>query len=156
MVSLLPLFVVIPLAGAFLIILFMRLSCRLSDVIAHLAVLGLAVLSFLAINQPTLVYKMGGWGAIRGVPIGIYLVLDGLSAFMLIIVNTIALLSLIYSLNYMERYTEKVKYYALFLLMLAGMNGVILSGDFFNIFVFLELAAIASYALVAFGQKRKH
>lgn len=153
--SLLPLFVAIPLAGAFLIVLLTRLSSKLSDVIALLAALSLAALSFLAINQPTLVCKMGGWGAIRGIPIGIYLVLDGLSSFILIIVNTVAFLVLIYSLNYMERYTDKARYYALFLLMLAGMNGVVLSGDMFNIFVFLELAAIASYALVAFGTEAK-
>ncbi|MCK4255755.1 NADH/ubiquinone/plastoquinone (complex I), partial [candidate division WOR-3 bacterium] len=53
--------------------------------------------------------------------------------------------------NYMERFTEKNRYYCLFLLMLAGMNGVILSGDMFNLFVFLEIAAISSYSLVAFG-----
>jgi multicomponent Na+:H+ antiporter subunit D len=40
------------------------------------------------------------------------------------------------------------------LLMLAGMNGVILAGDLFNLFVFLEVAAVASYALVAFGTER--
>lgn len=151
MISLLPLFVVIPLGGAFLIILLTRLSPKISDVIANIAALSLAVLSIFVLNQPTLVYEMGGWGAIRGIPIGIYLVLDGLSSFLLVIINIVALLSLIYSLSYMERYTDKTRYYALFLLMLAGMNGVVLSGDIFNIFVFLEVAAIASYALVAFG-----
>jgi multicomponent Na+:H+ antiporter subunit D len=56
-----------------------------------------------------------------------------------------------YSINYMTHYTDKGKYYTLFLLMLAGLNGVVLSGDMFNLFVFLEITAIASYALVAFG-----
>jgi multicomponent Na+:H+ antiporter subunit D len=37
------------------------------------------------------------------------------------------------------------------MLMLAGMNGIIVTGDLFNLFVFLEIASIASYALVAFG-----
>jgi multicomponent Na+:H+ antiporter subunit D len=100
MISLVPLFVAIPLGGAFVIVLLSRLSPKLSDIIAHLGALSLAVLSIFTINQPTLVYKMGGWGAIRGVPIGIYLVLDGLSSFMLIIINIIALLNLIYSVNY--------------------------------------------------------
>ena len=38
--------------------------------------------------------------------------------------------------------------------MLAGMNGVLIAGDLFNLFVFLEIAAVASYALVAFGTER--
>jgi multicomponent Na+:H+ antiporter subunit D len=54
----------------------------------------------------------------------------------------------------MERYTSKEKFYTLFLLMLAGMNGVIVAGDLFNLFVFLEIAAVASYAVVAFGTER--
>jgi len=51
----------------------------------------------------------------------------------------------------MDQYTSKRHYYSLFLLMLAGMNGVLLSGDFFNMFVFIEIASISSYALVGFG-----
>jgi len=70
---------------------------------------------------------------------------------MLITVNLVALCCCIYSISYMEKYTDKWKYYALFMLMLAGMNGVIITGDIFNMYVFLEVAAIASYALVAFG-----
>ncbi|MDP2912720.1 MAG: proton-conducting transporter membrane subunit, partial [Candidatus Omnitrophota bacterium] len=53
--------------------------------------------------------------------------------------------------SYMEKYTEKWKFYTLFLLMLAGMEGVIITGDLFNLFVFLEIASVASYALVAYG-----
>jgi multicomponent Na+:H+ antiporter subunit D len=51
----------------------------------------------------------------------------------------------------MEQYTAKPKFFSLFLLMVAGMNGVVLSGDIFNMFVFLEIASISSYALVGFG-----
>ena len=51
----------------------------------------------------------------------------------------------------MRRFTKVWLFEALFLLMTAAMNGVVLAGDLFNLFVFLEVAAIASYALVAFG-----
>jgi len=51
----------------------------------------------------------------------------------------------------MEKYTAKWKFHTLFLLMLAGMEGVIITGDIFNLFVFLEIASVASYALVAYG-----
>ena len=70
---------------------------------------------------------------------------------MLATVNTIAFCATLYSVNYMDQYTSKRHYYSLFLLMLAGMNGVLLSGDFFNMFVFIEIASISSYALVGFG-----
>jgi multicomponent Na+:H+ antiporter subunit D len=94
-----------------------------------------------------MVYKVGIWVP----PIGVSLVLDGLSSFMLLTINLIAFCIMAYSANYMEKYTEKWKFYTLFLLMLAGMEGVIITGDMFNLFVFLEIASVASYALVAYG-----
>jgi len=82
------------------------------------------------------------------------MVLDGLTAFMLVTVNLVAFCIAFYSVNYMERFTAKWKFYTLFLLMVGGMNGVVITGDMFNLFVFLEIAAVASYALVAFGTER--
>ncbi len=79
------------------------------------------------------------------------MVLDGLTAFMLVTLNLVSFLVTIYSVSYMNKYTAKYRFYTLFMLMLAGMNGVIITGDMFNLFVFLEISAIASYALVAFG-----
>ena len=89
-----------------------------------------------------------------GVPIGIYMVMDGFSVIVLCIVNLIGFLSVFYSISYISRYTSENYFYALFCLMIAGMNGVVLSGDLFNIFVFLEISAISSYALVAFGVEK--
>ncbi len=147
--NLIPLFVAIPLGSAFLISLIK--NKRFADLWVNLATLSLLCLSvyslFLVRLNGVMVYKMGGWIP----PIGISLVLDGLSILLLITVNLIALFATIYSLSYMERYTSKRKFYVLFLLMLGGMNGVIITGDMFNLFVFLEIASVASYALVAFG-----
>jgi multicomponent Na+:H+ antiporter subunit D len=53
----------------------------------------------------------------------------------------------------MEQYTFKWKYYCLLMLLLTGLNGVVITGDLFNLFVFLEISSIASYALVAYGTK---
>ena len=148
----LPLFVAIPLAAAFIISLIGKRYRSAGDVLANLASLTLLILSFLALRtlnsgSSALVYKVGGWIP----PIGICMVLDGLTSFMLITLNLISFLVTIYSINYMEKYTTKYRFYTLFMLMLAGMNGVIITGDMFNLFVFLEIASIASYALVAFG-----
>ncbi|OGX04327.1 MAG: hypothetical protein A3J12_00770 [Omnitrophica bacterium RIFCSPLOWO2_02_FULL_44_11] len=73
---------------------------------------------------------------------------------MLVVVNLVVFCIALYSINYMERFTSKWKFYTLFFLMLAGMNGVIVTGDLFNLYVFLEIASVASFALVAFGTER--
>jgi multicomponent Na+:H+ antiporter subunit D len=57
----------------------------------------------------------------------------------------------LYSINYMEHDKAKPAFYALLLVMIAGMNGLILSNDLFTMYLFLEVAAIASYGLIAFG-----
>ena len=149
--NLIPLFIAIPLGVAFILALLGKFKEVVSDLLAALCALGLAILSFVLIGQlkthGIFVYTVGKWTP----PWGINLVLDGLSLLMLIIINTVAFLVIIYSVSYMKKFTAKSRYYALFLLMLAGMNGVVLTGDFFNLFVFSEIAAISSYALVAFG-----
>jgi len=147
--NLLPIFIALPLLGAFILSLIRQK--RVGDVLANLINLSLFIISLLLLRYGNLVYKIGGWQPVNGIPIGIYWVKDGLSTLMLVIVNFVALLSTIFSINYMERFTDKNRYYCLFLLMLLGMNGVILAGDMFNLFVFLEISAIASYSLVAFG-----
>ncbi|MDP2808157.1 MAG: proton-conducting transporter membrane subunit, partial [bacterium] len=86
-------------------------------------------------------------------PVKISLAMDGFSLLLLLIISLISLFACIYSVNYMEHYGAKGSYYALFMLMVAGMNGLVLTTDLFNMYVFLEVAAVASYALVAFGQK---
>jgi multicomponent Na+:H+ antiporter subunit D len=151
--NIIPLFVIIPLAGAFLNSLLGRFSKLFSDILSNIVCILTTFFSFVILfnlnlsPNNILTYRVGGWVA----PIGIMLVVDHLSVLMLLTVNLVALCCCIYSISYMEKYTDKWKYYALFMLMLAGMNGVIITGDIFNMYVFLEIAAIASYALVAFG-----
>ncbi len=148
----LPLFVAVPLFGAFLNSLFGKISDRISDYLGNLVTTVLVILSLSLIGtKEVIVYKMGGWLP----PFGICFVLDGLSILMLVTVNVIALMATIFSIPYMEKYTDKWKYYTLFMLMLAGMNGAVLTGDIFNLFVWLEIGAISSYALVAFGTEKE-
>ena len=151
MMEMLPFFVVIPLGASFLAALLGRKIRNASDYTANLAALALLFFSLNSLGlvsaYKTIVYRLGGW--MPG--IGISLVLDGLSSFMLVTVNLISFLVTVYSISYMRRYTDKWKFHALFMLMLAGMNGMILSGDIFNLYVFLEMASISGYVLVAFG-----
>jgi len=147
----LPFFVIISLGTAFLISLFGKKIKNFPDTLANLGTLSLLALSLYSLKlvnaHHVLVYKVGGWVP----PIGICMVLDGLTSFMLVTVNLVSFLVTVYSISYMEKYTDKHRFYTLFMLMVAGMNGIIITGDLFNLFVFLEIASIASYALVAFG-----
>lgn len=152
--ALIPLFVAIPLISAFLIVILGKLIKGFHRFLAPLTLLALllmAVYEFSGLGGGSLTYAMGGWSGDAGFPVGIFLVLDGFSVLMLCIINLIGLVALFYSLSYIAKYTAEANYYALFCLIVAGMNGVVLSGDLFNLFVFLEVSVIASYALVAFG-----
>jgi len=152
--NILPLFVGISLAGAFLTSIVGKKVKWMPDLMGSVTTFILLGLSLITVRivatQGILVYSVGSWK----LPIGIALVLDGLTVFMLVTVNLMAFFIAIYSINYMERFTSKWKFYTLFLLMVAGMNGVVITGDMFNLFVFLEIASVASYALVAFGTER--
>jgi multicomponent Na+:H+ antiporter subunit D len=152
--SLIPLFVAIPLISAFLIMLLGKLVKGFHRYFAPLSLLALLFMSFFVyanLEIESIQYTVGGWGTEGGIPVGIFMVLDSFSVLMLIIVNLLGFLALFYSLSYMAKYTAEKNYYSLFCLIIAGMNGVVLSGDLFNLAVFLEVSVIASYALVAFG-----
>lgn len=154
---LIPLFVTIPLAGAFLIMIFGRFTGVLSKYFASFILLVLVILSIYSVvntGENLSVYKVGGWEPVNKIPIGIYMVMDGFTVIVLCIINIIGFLSAFYSISYIKRFTSGNYFYALFCLMVAGMNGVVLSGDLFNIFVFLEISVISSYALVAFGVEK--
>ena len=146
-----PLFTGIPLAATFITMLVTKLAKKAGDYVAFVTTGVLAVMSVLMLFEAPFIYKVGGWLP----PWGIMLVFDGLSAVLLVVINVIGFLAIIFSLKYMTTYTAKPKYFGLFLLMIAGMNGVVITGDFFNLYVFLEIASIASYALVGFGCERK-
>ncbi|MEO0083497.1 MAG: proton-conducting transporter membrane subunit [candidate division WOR-3 bacterium] len=153
--KLIPFFVAIPIGSAFIIYLigsiFKIKANRFTDVFSMMVVsanLVLTAFTLIAIKNNSMILSyMGSWRP----PIGITLVVDGLSVFMLIIINFIGLMAVLFSINYMEQYTSKYKYYALLMLLIGGMNGIVITGDLFNMFVFIEISAIASYVLVSFG-----
>jgi multicomponent Na+:H+ antiporter subunit D len=84
------------------------------------------------------------------VPVRIIFEVDGMSMFMGIVITTVALASLIYSLHFMKGRTGQARFYSLMFLLYAGMMGLALTGDMFNMFVFLEIASIAGAALAAY------
>jgi multicomponent Na+:H+ antiporter subunit D len=146
----LPIFIIIPLAAAFLISLVGRKKDfwgPLLAVAATVAVFVLSLITFFQLGTGIRVYEMGGWK----LPYGIALVLDPFGAFMLIIVALISLTSLLFSVSYIRHLGSDWKYYALFMILVSGMNGVLIAGDLFNLFVFTEIALFAAFGLVAYG-----
>ncbi|MBL7223335.1 MAG: hypothetical protein ISS72_05760, partial [Candidatus Brocadiae bacterium] len=157
----LPLLVAVPLAAAFVlpIIHKARAGEWAINLIAGLAAVFTTAMAFNLLRLPlgdgsSVSLWVGGWTGQGGRAMGIALACDGFSRLMLITVNTVALAAVLFSFRYIGRFTAPGLYFSLFFVMLAGMNGVVLAGDLFNLYVFLEVAAVASYALVAFGTER--
>ena len=146
MSRMLPAFVVVPLVAAFVLPVFGKKGKSAATLLANLVTISLLALAVACIGTSG-VYQVGNWSS----RVGIVLVLDGLSLLMLLTVGVVSTAAMLFSTRYMEQYTAKAKYLSLFMLMVAGMNGVVLAGDLFNLFVFLEIASLASYALVGFG-----
>jgi len=142
----LPLFVAVPLFAAFVLPIFGKKGKSAATFLANVVTLGLVAMAVSTLGR-TAVYQIGRWP----IPFGINLVLDGLSSLVLVAVTVVSAAAMLFSVRYMEQYTAKSKFLCLFMLMVAGMNGVVLSGDMFNLFVFIEIASLSSYALVAFG-----
>ncbi len=88
------------------------------------------------------VYTLGSWNQI----IGISLLLDRLTIFMVLLGNLLGFLVLMYAL---AEGKYEPKFYSLILIMMSGISGTFLSRDIFNLFVFLEVLSISSYVLVA-------
>ena len=149
--SLIILPVVISLAASFIISLFFREKENWARVVAicfsFLTLLSVILLGKVILSSGRVVYFVGGWR----IPLGILLMADSLSWIFLFVVNFIGFCVLLYSTSYMRKYTNEPLFYILYFLLFAGMNNVLISADFFNIYVFVEIASLSSYALVAFG-----
>jgi multicomponent Na+:H+ antiporter subunit D len=141
------LLIILPIFASFLILLsehFSRIQA-LSKIIALVAVAGTLFLILLStpfiFKGEILTYELGGWKE----PLGISLKMDGLAYLSCLIGIIIGLFALIYAWDE-ENYSAK--FYFFFLLLLGGMQGVILTNDLFNMFVFFEILSIASYILI--------
>lgn len=91
------------------------------------------------------VYRLGDWPA----PFAIVLVVDRLSALMLLLASLIAAAAVVFSLARWHR--AGAHFHAMFQFLLMGLNGAFLTGDLFNLFVFFELLLAASYGLALHG-----
>ncbi|MFN3462067.1 MAG: proton-conducting transporter membrane subunit, partial [Oceanibaculum sp.] len=90
-------------------------------------------------------YLLGDWAA----PWGVVLVIDRLSAMMLVLTGLLALPALIYASAFWHRQGQH--FHSMFQFLLMGLNGAFLTGDLFNLFVFFEVLLAASYGLLLNG-----
>ncbi|MCQ4288006.1 monovalent cation/H+ antiporter subunit D [Pseudomonas stutzeri] len=123
---------------------------RLVSLLATWLLVPLALWLLLQANTGTLfVYQLGDWLP----PFGIILLLDRLSALMLLVTAVLAGFVALYASRGDDE--KGPNFHALFQFQLAGINGAFLTGDLFNLFVFFEILLISSYALLLHGNGAK-
>jgi multicomponent Na+:H+ antiporter subunit D len=95
----------------------------------------------------TIHYWLGGWMP----PWGIEYVVDALNAYILVILLFLALLCVLYSKRNIEHEMPQkiLPYYVVYQLLITGLCGVTVTGDIFNLYVFVEIFSLAAYALIA-------
>jgi multicomponent Na+:H+ antiporter subunit D len=101
-----------------------------------------------------LTYDMGGWPP----PFGIELRIDALNALVLLLTTGSAALALLCGERSLAREIDdsrKPLFFAAWLIALAGLSGIAVTGDAFNVFVFMEISSLATYILIAAGSDRR-
>ena len=157
MLSQLPaLQVVIPLIAAPLCVILRNkeISCLISQAVSIISFLISLILLQQVLDQNVISYALGGWLA----PIGIEYRLDILNTFILVIVSGISSIVTIYSKKSIEHEVDSEKiylFYTGYLLMFSGLLGMSITGDAFNVFVFIEISSLSSYAMIAMGKDRR-
>jgi multicomponent Na+:H+ antiporter subunit D len=99
-------------------------------------------------------YLMGSWPA----PYGIELKVDAFSALLLLVITGASAFTLIGGRESLDAQIDAGRqpyFYASWLLALAGLSGIVVAADAFNIFVFMEISSLASYVLIAGGPDRR-
>ena len=111
--------------------------------------IGSVTAAHIVLTQGPMDYFWGGWEP----PWGIAFRIDHLAALMLLLLCVIALAIAIFSHRSIlkERPDSYVLFYTVYLLLISGLLGIVTTADLFNLYVFLEIASIASYALVSLG-----
>ncbi len=148
--------VVIPLIAAPITVLLRRPSLAFATaLIATWTAFAIAIALWLQVGQTgTISYAIGNWSP----PWGIEYRVDQLSALMLVLVSGIASVVLPFSRTSIATevsHEQHYLFYTMFTLCLTGLLGIAITGDAFNIFVFLEISSLSTYVLIALGRDRR-
>jgi multicomponent Na+:H+ antiporter subunit D len=146
--------ILIPLVGAFVILLLRSWKIWQARLAFLTMLLSLGSSSWLLYqvwrSGQAVVFQLGGWPA----PFGISLVGDYLSALMVLMSQLVLLTGVIYAMGARDKNIKYPTFYPLFLTLGVGLTGALLSGDFFNLFVFAELLVISGTILTAISDDR--
>lgn len=145
--------VLLPLISGILVLLARAGGLGLQRIISLLGVLALIIVNLnaiqIAVQLPPQVYALGNWVA----PFGIVMVLDQLSATLVLVTSLLAIAALWYAVS--QKIDGKgAHFHVLFHIQLFGLNGAFMTGDVFNLFVFFEVLLLASYGLLLHGGGR--
>jgi multicomponent Na+:H+ antiporter subunit D len=148
--------VVVPLMAAPLTVLLRRRSLAFALAVAAswVALVISLLLWWQVLHHGTISYAIGSWPP----PWGIEYRVDSLNSFVLVLVAGMAALVLPYSRASIEAEVppqQHYLFYTMFLLCLAGLLGITITGDAFNVFVFLEISSLSTYVLIALGRDRR-
>jgi len=148
--------VVLPLVAAPLCLLLTRSVW--AWLLAFMTSLAALLISIVLLREvytgEVLSYAIGGWAA----PWGIEYRVDAVNAFILIIVTAISVVALMFAKTSVAQEVASDKqglFYTAWLLCLTGLLGIAITGDVFNLFVFLEISSLSSYVLIGLGQDRR-
>ncbi|MEM0217472.1 MAG: proton-conducting transporter membrane subunit [Candidatus Nezhaarchaeales archaeon] len=151
-----PLIALVAFSAATPLLGYVEGKLKLKHLTGGFATLALLIALLLSLDIPKTLLTEGIVTSLPGFgpPLGVEIRVDALSIFMVLLFLSIGLLVSLYSIKYMEHDTGLDRYYTMLLLLVAGMIGVSIAGDFFTLFVFWELMSISSYSLVAFRKYR--
>jgi len=151
--------ILLPLVAAAFMLLLKEQRYKTKAVLSIAICATLLGVALLLLNEATIggsgggdtarVYSLGDWSA----PFGIVLVADRLSTLMLGLISVVSAAGLIFALARWDR--AGPRFHALYLLLMMGLNGAVLTGDLFNLFVFFEVMLAASYGLLLHGSGEK-
>ena len=150
--------VILPIFSSFLIVLFGQTRYRYEWQISMGAIFFSFLMSLSLLDQVLRLgpfrYWLGGWEP----PWGIEYVVDVFSGFVLVTVTLVALVVSIYAGKSVKKEAgeeKAVSFFALYSLLIGGLIGIIVTGDVFNLYVFLEITSLSAYALVGVGKKKR-
>lgn len=150
------LLIVVPVVASLLILVTGWHDRRLCYPVSLAAILGQFAASLIIFWQVmtggTVRYYLGGWAP----PMGIELVIDSFNGFILATIMLLALMTAFYAFRSVEKEIppeKTVSFYVIFQIILVGLVGMTITGDVFNLYVFLEISSIAAYTLIAATRK---
>ncbi len=148
--------VVVPLLGAPVCVLLRspRIAWALATAACGFALVAAWLLLLQTLHHGSVSYALGGWAA----PIGIEYRIDLLGAGVAVLVSALAAIITPFARDSIERELDSNQiplFYAAYLLCIAGLLGIAVTGDAFNLFVFLEISSLSTYTLIALGRDRR-